>query len=95
MCPTVPMALRMSSHLLVGVVKIYAKKVDYLYHDWSLLNTWVAKAFVSPQVDLPEDARQAPVESVTLPSALNLDEFDLEDDTPERFPFLKKKIIGV
>ncbi|KAL1189708.1 Sister chromatid cohesion 1 protein 3 [Cardamine amara subsp. amara] len=80
----VPMALRMSSHLLVGVVKIYSKKVDYLYHDWSLLNTWVAKAFVSPQVDLPENARQAPVESVTLPSALNLDDFDLDDDTLER-----------
>jgi cohesin complex subunit SCC1 len=55
--------------------------VDYLYNDWNLLNTWVAKAFVSTQVNLPEDARQAPPESVTLPQALNLDEFDLEDDT--------------
>lgn len=29
---------------------------------------------------MPEDARQAPVESVTLPQALNLDDFDLEED---------------
>ncbi|CDY32355.1 hypothetical protein HID58_044098 [Brassica napus] len=34
-------------------------------------------------VDLPEDARQAPVESVTLPQALNLDDFQLDDDTHE------------
>ncbi|CAH2063531.1 unnamed protein product [Thlaspi arvense] len=32
-------------------------------------------------VDLPEDARQAPVESVTLPQTLNLEDFDLEDHT--------------
>ena len=31
--PTVPLALRMSGHLLVGVVKIYNRKVDYLYKD--------------------------------------------------------------
>ncbi|CAL9245760.1 unnamed protein product [Arabidopsis halleri] len=81
MFPEAPLALRLSGHLLFGVVRIYSKKVDYLYNDWNLLNTWVAKAFVSTQVNLPEDARQAPPESVTLPQALNLDEFDLEDDT--------------
>ncbi|XP_010469303.1 PREDICTED: sister chromatid cohesion 1 protein 3-like [Camelina sativa] len=81
MFPEVPLALRTSSHLLLGVVRIYSKKVEYLYNDWSHLNTWVAKAFVSTQVDLPEDARQAPPESVTLPQALNLDEFDLGDNT--------------
>jgi len=85
MFPEVPLALRTSSHLLVGVVRIYSKKVDYLYNDWNLLNTWVAKAFVSTQVNLPEDARQAPPESVTLPQALNLDEFDLEDDTLDMY----------
>ncbi|EOA23162.1 hypothetical protein CARUB_v10016763mg [Capsella rubella] len=83
MFPEIPLALRTSSHLLIGVVRIYSKKVDYLYHDWNVLNTWVAKAFVSAQVDLPEDARHAPPESVTLPQALNLDDFDLEDDTLE------------
>ncbi|KFK32213.1 hypothetical protein AALP_AA6G212200 [Arabis alpina] len=79
-CPEVPMALRMSSHLLLGVVRIYSKKVEYLFRDYTLLHSWLAKAFVSSQVDLPEDARQAPVESVTLPQALNLDDFNLEDD---------------
>ncbi|CAA7016672.1 unnamed protein product [Microthlaspi erraticum] len=83
MVPDAPMALRLSGHLLLGVVRIYSKQVDYLFRDCNLFSTWLAKAFVSTQVDLPEDARQAPVESVTLPQALNLDDFELEDDTRE------------
>jgi hypothetical protein len=31
--PNVPLALRMSGHLLVGVVKIYGRKVEYLFKD--------------------------------------------------------------
>lgn len=31
--PTVPLALRVSGHLLWGVVRIYSKKVHYLLHD--------------------------------------------------------------
>ncbi|CAA7035216.1 unnamed protein product [Microthlaspi erraticum] len=80
MFPEVPMALRISSYLLLGVVRIYSKKVDYILHDYNLKRTWLAKALVSSEVDLQEDARQAPVESVTLPQALNLEDFDLEDD---------------
>ncbi|ESQ44130.1 hypothetical protein EUTSA_v10005819mg [Eutrema salsugineum] len=79
MFPEVPLALRLSGVLLLGVVRIYSKQVDYLFRDCNLFSTWLAKAFLSTQVDLPEDARQAPVESVTLPQALNLDDFDLED----------------
>ncbi|CAH8390710.1 unnamed protein product [Eruca vesicaria subsp. sativa] len=81
MFPEVPLALRLSGHLLLGVVRIYSKQVDYLFRDCTLFSTWLAKAFISAHVDLPEDARQAPVESVTLPQALNLDDFELEDDT--------------
>ncbi|VVB06263.1 unnamed protein product [Arabis nemorensis] len=81
MDPEVPMALRLSAHLLVGVVRIYSKKVHYLHSDCKLITTWLNKSFVSTQVDLPEDKRQAPVELVTfLPQAINLDDFDLEDD---------------
>ncbi|CAN8254203.1 unnamed protein product [Cochlearia groenlandica] len=78
-----PMALRLSSHLLLGVVRIYSKQVEYLFRDCNLFSIWLAKAFVTTQVDLPEDARQAPVDSVTLPQALNLDDFNLEYDTLE------------
>ena len=31
--PTVPLALRVSGHLLLGVVRIYSRKVKYLMHD--------------------------------------------------------------
>ncbi|CAN6920625.1 unnamed protein product, partial [Brassica oleracea] len=57
-----------------------ASRIDYLFRDCALVTTWLSKSFV---VDLPEDARQAPVESVTLPQALNLDDFQLDDDTHE------------
>ena len=77
------LALRLSGHLLLGVVRIYSKQVDYLFRDCALVTSWLSKSFVSTQVDLPEDARQAPVESVTLPQALNLDDFQLDDDTHE------------
>lgn len=33
--PSVPLALRMSGHLLLGVVRIYSKKVKYLMEDCS------------------------------------------------------------
>ncbi|XP_010534271.1 PREDICTED: sister chromatid cohesion 1 protein 3 isoform X2 [Tarenaya hassleriana] len=84
MFPEVPLALRMSGHLLLGVVRIYSKKVDYLFRDCNVVLTWLAKAFVSTNVDLPEEARKAPVESVTLPETLSLDDFNLDDDTFER-----------
>ncbi|CAH8390257.1 unnamed protein product [Eruca vesicaria subsp. sativa] len=82
MFPEAPLALRLSGHLLLGVVRIYSKQVDYVFRECALVTTWL-KSFVSTQVDLPEDARQAPVESVTLPQALNLDDFQLDDDTHE------------
>ncbi|KAK4795928.1 hypothetical protein SAY86_028254 [Trapa natans] len=33
--PNVPIALRLSSHLLLGVVRIYSRKVNYLFDDCS------------------------------------------------------------
>ena len=33
--PDVPLALRMSGHLLLGVVRIYSRKVKYLLEDCS------------------------------------------------------------
>ncbi|KAL1216397.1 Sister chromatid cohesion 1 protein 3 [Cardamine amara subsp. amara] len=59
-----PMSIRMSGHILAGVVRIYSKKLDYLSRDCNILKTLVAK---------PEDLRQAQFEFVTLPQTLNLD----------------------
>lgn len=78
MFPEVPIALRMSGHLLLGVVRIYSKKVDYLYQDCNVALIAI-KTFASLEVNLPEDANHAPFHSVTLPDTFELDALDLED----------------
>lgn len=81
MCPDVPIALRMSGHLLLGVVRIYSKKVDYLYHDCNVFLISLRKTFSTVSVNLPEDATHAPAHTVTLPQKFNLDSVDLDDHT--------------
>ncbi|PSS24484.1 Sister chromatid cohesion 1 protein [Actinidia chinensis var. chinensis] len=80
MYPEVPIALRMSGHLLLGVVRIYSKKVDYLYQDYNFFLISIRKAFSSVEVNLPEDATHAPFHSVTLPDTFELDALTLDDD---------------
>ncbi|KAJ8899220.1 hypothetical protein K2173_012396 [Erythroxylum novogranatense] len=80
MFPEVPIALRMSGHLLLGVVRIYSKKVDYLFHDCNVVLVGLRKAFSSIQVTLPENATTAKFESVTLPQRFDLDALDLDED---------------
>ncbi|KAK2993628.1 hypothetical protein RJ640_028972 [Escallonia rubra] len=78
--PEVPIALRMSGHLLLGVVRIYEKKVEYLHQDCKFLLIGFRKAFAPSEVNLPEDATHAPFHSVTLPDKFELDALDLDDD---------------
>ncbi|KAK8630350.1 hypothetical protein V6N13_079148 [Hibiscus sabdariffa] len=80
MFPEVPIALRMSGHLLLGIVRIYSKKVEYLYQDCNVILITLSKVFAHSQVDLPEDARHAPVQAITLPQTLNLDAMELDFD---------------
>lgn len=80
MYPEVPIALRMVGHLLLGVVRIYSKKVDYLYQDYNFFLISIRKAFAAVEVNLPEDATHAPFHSVTLPDKYELDAVNLEDD---------------
>ncbi|XP_047938215.1 sister chromatid cohesion 1 protein 4-like isoform X2 [Salvia hispanica] len=78
--PDVPIALRLSSHLLLGVVRIYSRKVNYLFDDCSeaLLN--VKQAFRSAAVDLPPEQSKAPYHTITLPETFDLDDFELPDN---------------
>ncbi|XP_004308212.1 PREDICTED: sister chromatid cohesion 1 protein 3 [Fragaria vesca subsp. vesca] len=76
MFPEVPIALRMSGHLLLGVVRIYSKKVEYLHHDCNVVLNGLKKAFVSIDLTLSENAMQAPLQSITMPENYNLDAFD-------------------
>jgi len=72
MDPGVPIALRMSANLLLGVVRIYSKKVDYVVQDcvdamMGLLRT-IASARSQQEV-----VGTAAFQSVTLPQNFDLD----------------------
>lgn len=77
--PDVPIALRLSSHLLLGVVRIYSRKVNYLFDDCSEALLKVKQAFRSTAVDLPPEESTAPYHSITLPETFDLDDFELPD----------------
>ncbi|KAJ0611934.1 putative rad21/Rec8-like protein [Helianthus annuus] len=79
MNPEVPIALRMSGHLLFGVVRIYSKKVEYLQHDCNSLRIEISKAYANADINLPEDANQAKYESITLPDNFALDLMGIDD----------------
>ncbi|XP_022937655.1 sister chromatid cohesion 1 protein 4-like isoform X2 [Cucurbita moschata] len=78
--PDVPIALRLSSHLLLGVVRIYSRKVGYLFDDCSEALLKVKQAFRSTDVDLPPEESTAPYHSITLPETFDLDDFELPDN---------------
>nr|VDC78874.1 unnamed protein product [Brassica rapa] len=78
--PEAPIALRLSSHLLLGVVRIYSKKVNYLFDDCSEALLKVKQAFRSAAVDLPPEESTAPYHSITLPETFDLDDFELPDN---------------
>ncbi|WVZ00275.1 hypothetical protein V8G54_026344 [Vigna mungo] len=63
MDPGVPIALRMSGHLLLGVVRIYSKKVEYLHQDCKDALTGLHKAFSSLQFAQTEEVGPAPFQS--------------------------------
>ncbi|KAL5058664.1 hypothetical protein RYX36_030268 [Vicia faba] len=78
--PEAPIALRLSSHLLLGVVRIYSRKVNYLFDDCSEALLKVKQAFRSTAVDLPPEESTAPYHSITLPETFDLDDFELPDN---------------
>ncbi|CAH1440402.1 unnamed protein product [Lactuca virosa] len=82
MNPQVPIALRMSGHLLLGVVRIYSKKVEYLQHDYNVLRIDISKVYANADINLPEDANQAKFDSITLPDRFDLDLMDVDDYDP-------------
>lgn len=74
--PEAPIALRLSGHLLLGVVRIYSRKVNYLFHDCSEALIKIKQAFHSGVVDLPPEAATAPFHAITLPENFDLDELE-------------------
>eukprot|EP01104_Vermistella_antarctica_P018220 TRINITY_DN6676_c0_g1_i1.p1 TRINITY_DN6676_c0_g1~~TRINITY_DN6676_c0_g1_i1.p1 ORF type:complete len:543 (-),score=154.26 TRINITY_DN6676_c0_g1_i1:1836-3464(-) len=74
--PSVPMALRMSGHLLLGVSRIYSRKVDYLFNDCNSALVKIKMAFRPGVVDLPQESVAATLTAITLPEAQVGDDLD-------------------
>mmetsp|Transcript_53993 Transcript_53993/g.69336 ORF Transcript_53993/g.69336 Transcript_53993/m.69336 type:complete len:684 (-) Transcript_53993:252-2303(-) len=75
--PSVPLALRVSGHLLLGVVRIYSRKVKYLMNDCTEALVKIKLAFRPGIVDLPEDQTEAPSGAINV---ANFNEFDMQLD---------------
>ncbi|KAL3521282.1 hypothetical protein ACH5RR_019431 [Cinchona calisaya] len=80
--PSIPMALRLSSILMGGVVIIYERKVKLLYDDVNRLlvelnQAWKVNLVSDPTV-LPKGKSQAKYESITLPAIREADIEEME-----------------
>ncbi|GAA0144387.1 hypothetical protein LIER_42803 [Lithospermum erythrorhizon] len=83
MFPEVPIALRMSGHLLLGVVRIYSKQVEYLYKECNVVFFRIKEALTTANVNLPENACHAPFHSITFPETFELDALEFENNVIE------------
>ncbi|KAM1009252.1 hypothetical protein FF1_044719 [Malus domestica] len=70
-------AYRVLAYLLLGVVRIFSKKVEYLYDDCSEVLVKINKFVVSTKKNAGADKLRAPYYAVTLPDRFELDAFDL------------------
>lgn len=70
--PEVPLALRVSGHLLLGLVRIYATKMRYMVNDSTEARFKIQSAFSSASVDLKDDG----VVSGNAVNVANFGEFD-------------------
>eukprot|EP01138_Halocafeteria_seosinensis_P010567 gb/GECG01010790.1/.p1 GENE.gb/GECG01010790.1/~~gb/GECG01010790.1/.p1 ORF type:complete len:629 (+),score=119.97 gb/GECG01010790.1/:1-1887(+) len=66
MKPQVPLALRVSGHLLLGIARIFSRKVKYLYIDCSEALTKIKMAFRPAAVDLPSEEQVADYRNINL-----------------------------
>lgn len=64
--PDIPLALRVSGHLLLGVVRIYSRKAKYLLLDCNDALVKIKMAFMPGVVDLPPDQLAVDPRSITL-----------------------------
>lgn len=62
--PAAPLALRVSGHLMLGLVRIYSRKVKYLMNDCTEAMWKIKLAFRPGNVDLGADAHMASLASI-------------------------------
>jgi cohesin complex subunit SCC1 len=69
------LALRTSGHLLVGVCRIYSRKIKYLLADCNETFVKIKMAFRPGLVDMPKEKQQANADAITLQE--KFPEFDI------------------
>ena len=79
--PRIKLSLRTSSHLMLGVVRIYARKTQYLLQDCQDAAFKIKSAFRPDAVDLPDGKTEASTRAINLPE-FDVD-FDLMPDQPD------------
>lgn len=72
------MTYRVLAYLLLGLVRIYSKKVEYLYDDCQDVKIKINGFLVSEKSTKHLEVRCTPDYSITLPDKFELDAFDLE-----------------
>ncbi|RWS25416.1 double-strand-break repair protein rad21-like protein, partial [Leptotrombidium deliense] len=81
--PRVRLSLRTSSHLLLGIVRIYSRKTAYLLQDCQDAAFKIKSAFRPGAVDLPDSKSEAAISAITLPEMLDfVNDFDLIAEPP-------------
>lgn len=71
--PRVKLSLRTSSHLLLGIVRIYSRKTAYLLQDCQEAAFKIKSAFRVGAVDLPDGKTEAAIAAITLPETFDFD----------------------
>ncbi|XP_017254616.1 sister chromatid cohesion 1 protein 2 [Daucus carota subsp. sativus] len=69
---------RILAYLLLGVVRIYSMKVEYLFCDCNNVLSEVRHFITSAKIDADIELMCAPYSSITVPERFELDAFDLE-----------------
>ena len=70
------LALRLSGHLLLGVTRIFNRKVAYLYGDCNEALLKLKQVYRPGNVDLPQDQAIAPSKEIDLPPVFELPSLD-------------------
>lgn len=68
---------RVMAYLLLGIARIYSKKVEYLYTDCNKVLTEINEFVVRTKNSTRKGTKLTPYYAITLPERFKLDEFDL------------------
>lgn len=70
-------AYRVLAYLLLGVVRIYSKKVEYLFDDCHQVLIKINNFVLGTKNNSRVETLSAPYSSITIPERFELDAFDL------------------